>query len=97
MSASAPEMSDRRPAVDRIRLRPTPHTFSWLGLCAAMLYAGAVQSNGAVYLLAFLTFVLGSVSWLHARANLRGLELRCGRIRRSGEGEVLPVELVATD
>ncbi len=97
MSASAPEQSDRRLAVDRTRLRPTPHTFSWLGLCAAMLYAGAVQSNGAAYLLAFLTFVLGAVSWLHARANLRGLELRCGLVRRGGEGEVLPVELIATD
>jgi transglutaminase-like putative cysteine protease/uncharacterized protein (DUF58 family) len=78
-------------------MRPTPHTFSWLGLCAAMLYAGAVQSNGAAYLLAFLTVVLGAVSWLHARANLRGLELRCGVIRRGPEGEILPMELVARD
>lgn len=97
MSASVPVQSDRRSAVDRTRLRPTPHTFSWLALCAAMLYAGAVQSNGAAYLLAFLTLAFGAVSWLHARANLRGLELRCGRVRRSGEGEVLPVELVASD
>lgn len=97
MSASVPEPNDRRSADDRTRLRPTPHTFSWLSLCAAMLYAGAVQSNGAAYLLAFLTFVLGAVSGLHARANLRGLELRCGLVRRTAEGEVLPVEGVAAD
>lgn len=82
---------------DRTRIRPTPHTFSWLGLCAAMLYAGAVQSNGAAYLIAFLTVALGGVSWVHARANLRGLELRCRPVRRGGEGEVLPVELSAQD
>ena len=97
MNASVPEQSGRRLVADRTRIRPTPHTFSWLGLCAAMLYAGAVQSNGAAYLLAFLTFALGAVSWLHARANLRGLELRCGPLRRGGEGEVLPVEVVASD
>lgn len=97
MSASAQEQSGRWPVTDRTRIRPTPHTFSWLGLVAAMVYAGAVQSNGAAYLLAFLTLVLGAVSALHARANLRGLELRCGAVRCGGEGEVLPVALTASD
>lgn len=61
---------------DHTRIRPTWHTLSWAGLCGAMVYSGAVQSNGAAYLLAFLSVCLGLLGIVHARANLRGLELR---------------------
>ncbi len=73
------------------------HTLAWLGLCAVMGYAGAVQANGAAYLLAFSTLALGALSYAYARANLRGLEVRVGAspLYQSGLGEVLPVELRA--
>lgn len=82
---------------DHTRLRPTWHTLSWAGLCGAMVYSGAVQSNGAAYLLAFLSVCLGLLSIVHARANLRGLDLRIIGTgpRREGGALVLMVELRA--
>lgn len=73
------------------------HTLCWIGLCCIMAYAGAVQSNGAAYLMAFLTGALGLISYIHARANLRGLEVRVGAVPvfQAGMGEVLSVELRA--
>ncbi|MDZ4290266.1 MAG: transglutaminaseTgpA domain-containing protein, partial [Prosthecobacter sp.] len=35
-------------------------------------------ANGAAYLLAFLTAALGAMSYVHARANLRGLRIEAG-------------------
>lgn len=59
-----------------LRVRPNLHTLSWIGLVGAMGYAGAVGSNGAAYLLAFLTIALGALSFMHARGNLAGLEVK---------------------
>lgn len=79
------------------RIRLNLHTVAWFGLCCVMGYAGAVQSNGAAYLLAFLTGALGVMSYVYARANLRGLEVRVGAspVHQTGLGDVLPVELRA--
>ena len=81
-----------------IRVRWNPHTFSLAGIVMAMGYAGAVQNNGAAYLLCFLTIVLAAMSWLRARENLRGLEIIAGRIEnaREGESSKLPLEIRAT-
>ncbi|TDU68146.1 transglutaminase-like putative cysteine protease [Prosthecobacter fusiformis] len=80
------------------RVRMNLHTVSWFGLCCTMGYAGAVQANGAAYLLAFMTGALGVMSYVYARANLRGLEVRVGAapVQLAGKGEVLPVELRAS-
>jgi transglutaminase-like putative cysteine protease/uncharacterized protein (DUF58 family) len=81
----------------RTTVQATLHTLSWVALTGTMLYAGAAQANGAAYLLAFLTGALGIVSYVYAKANLRGLEVRVGAapVVRAGEGEVLMVELRA--
>lgn len=81
----------------RTTVQATLHTMSWVALTGTMLYAGAAQANGAAYLLAFLTGALGLVSYVYAKANLRGLEVRVGAapVMRAGEGEVLMVELRA--
>lgn len=87
MSSAAPSPTSRQAppppagrgavqAAGAVRVRPNLHTVCWAGLVLAMGYAGAVQSNGAAYLLAFLTGTLGLISWVHARGNLRGLEVR---------------------
>lgn len=80
-----------------IRMNVTLHTASWFALCCVMGYAGAVQANGAAYLLAFLTGTLGLMSYIYARANLRGLDVQVGAVpvRHAGV-EALPVELRAS-
>ena len=65
---------------DRVRVRGNLHTLSFAALVIAMGYAGGVQSNGAAYLLAFLTAALGAISYVHARANLRGLQMIPGQM-----------------
>lgn len=82
---------------DTTRVRFNLHTWSWIGLCCIMGYAGAVQANGAAYLLAFLTGTLGVMSHVYARRNLRGLAVRVGAtsVQRPGLGEALAVELEA--
>lgn len=79
------------------RVRYNAHTFSWFLLCCSMGYAGSVQTNGAAYVLAFMTGALGVMSYVYARANLRGVEVRVGAqpVLVQGQGEVLPVELRA--
>lgn len=64
----------------------------------AVWYAGETQSNGAVFLLGFLLAAMGVLSWLHARANMRGLELRAGSVAtaRGGQMVSVPVELRAS-
>jgi len=82
------------PASPRVRVRWTLHTLSLVSTVLAMGYAGAVQNNGAAYLLCFLAATVGAMSWLQARANLRGLEIRAGR---GVDAQVtrLPVEIHA--
>ncbi|MES2593984.1 MAG: transglutaminaseTgpA domain-containing protein [Verrucomicrobiota bacterium] len=73
------------------------HTVSLTGIVLAMGYAGAVQNNGVAYGLCFVTLVLGLMSWLRARENLRGVEVSMGRLGGGKAGEMarLPLELHA--
>lgn len=89
--------SRKASSADTTRIRFNLHTWSWIGLCCTMGYAGAVQGNGAAYLLAFLTGTLGVMSLVYARRNLRGLAVRVGvsSVQRAGIGEALAVELEA--
>lgn len=64
-----------------IRVRPNRHAVAVAALALAMWYAGAAQSNGAVYLLAFATAALATLSFFHARANLRNLRIEPGELR----------------
>lgn len=64
----------------RITLRWNRHTFALGAALVAMWYAAAAQSNGAVYLLAFACAGMALVSWLHARANLRDIDVQAGAI-----------------
>ena len=81
-----------------IRVRFNFHTLSLVGILAAMAYTGAVQNNGAAYLLCFLTGTMAAMSWLRAWENLRGLEVVAGRlsVQRAGSESKLPLEIRAT-
>jgi len=74
-----------------MKLRPNRHTLALGAILLCMWYAGAAQQNGGAYLLAFLTAMMAAVSWLHARANLKGLHLEAGVIPPAREGEALRV------
>jgi hypothetical protein len=56
----------------KVRVRWNRHTLALLAIVAGMWYAAEAQSNGAAHLIALLTATMGLLSWLHARANLRG-------------------------
>ena len=73
------------------------HTLSLTGVVLSMGYAGAVQNNGAAFILCFLTMVMALMSWLRARENLRGVEVNAGRLTggRAGEVSRLPLEVHA--
>lgn len=90
-------MTARPPLTDKVRIRANLHTFSLIGLVLAMWYAGAVQSNGAATLLAFLTATIGAISYVHARANLRGLLINAGSVPAAREGKAasMPITLHA--
>ena len=79
------------------RVRWNLHTVSLLGIVLSMGYAGAVQNNGAAYLLCFVTAVLAAMTWLRARENLRGVQISMGRLAggKAGEATKLPLELRA--
>lgn len=85
----------RQPNEDLIRVRGNLHSVSLLAVILSMGYAGAVQSNGAAYLLAFLTASLGAISYIHARANVKGLKLRTGALPagQAGRKAMVPVEI----
>ena len=81
-----------------IRVRFNFHTLSLIGIVAAMAYTGAVQNNGAAYLLCFLTGTIAAMSWIRAWENLRGLEVVAGRLsaEKAGLESKLPLEIRAT-
>jgi protein-glutamine gamma-glutamyltransferase len=81
-----------------VRVRFNFHTLSLLGISAAMGYAGAVQNNGAAYLLCFLTGTMAAMSWLRAWENLRSLEVVAGRLEaeKAGVQGRLALEIHAT-
>lgn len=82
----------------KTRVRWTRHTMALLAIVGGMWYAAEAQSNGAAHLIALLTAAMGAVSWLHARANLRGLAVRLVGVRPTAQDESrrIPVELRAT-
>lgn len=82
----------------KVRVRWNRHTLALLAIVAGMWYAAEAQSNGAAHLLALLTATMGLLSWLHARANLRGLSVRLVGARNSAQEAErrIPVELRAT-
>lgn len=80
-----------------IRVRFNFHTLSLIGILSAMAYTGAVQNNGAAYLLCFLTGTMAAMSWIRAWENLRGLEVVAGRLsaQKAGIESKLPLEIRA--
>ncbi len=82
----------------KVRVRWNRHTLALLAIVAGMWYAAEAQSNGAAHLIALLTGAISLLSWLHARANLRGLSLRLAGARPGVQeaGKLIPVELRAT-
>ncbi len=79
----------------RVTVRPNRHTFALGAALVAMWYAAAAQANGAVYLLAFACAGMAMLSWLHARANLRDIEVQAGDLiaETRGKGCRLPFRL----
>lgn len=82
----------------KTRVRWNRHTWALLAVAVGMWYAAEAQSNGAAHVMALLTIALGGLSWLHARANLRGLSVRLLGARPVAQAEAarIPVELRAT-
>lgn len=76
-----------------VRVRGNLHTISLVGIVLAMGYAGAVQNNGAAYLLCFISTVMAAMSWLRARENLRGLVISVGRLESARAGEMTKLTL----
>ncbi len=81
-----------------IRIRPNRHTLLLASVTLAIWYSGAAQSNGAIYLLAFGLASVGLISWLHARANMRGIRFEAEGVQlRQRDGDYrLPFTLVST-
>lgn len=68
-------------------MRGNRHTLALAAVLVAMWYAAAAQTNGAVYLLAFACAGMALLSWLHAKANLRDIDIQAGDLvlnQRSG-------------
>ncbi|WP_397384571.1 transglutaminaseTgpA domain-containing protein [Prosthecobacter sp.] len=82
----------------KVRVRWNRHTLALLAIVAGMWYAAEAQSNGAAHLIALLTATMSLLSWLHARANLRGMRVRLIGARPAAQDaeKCIPVELRAT-
>mgnify|MGYP000013381625 CR=1 FL=1 len=61
-----------------LRFRLLLFTLALAAVLVAMWYAAAAQTNGAVYLLAFACAGMALLSWLHAKANLRDIDIQAG-------------------
>lgn len=88
-SGKPPWLNVKRSA---IWVLPNGQTAGLVAVLMAMWYAGASQSNGAAYLLCFITSGMVMVSALHAWANLRGLVIEADSPRPVFAGD----DLVAT-
>lgn len=73
----------------RVRIRPNRNCVGLIAVLIAMVYAGASQTNGAAYLLAFTLGSLAAVSFSHAWANIRGLTMLIEPVRPAFVGEQL--------
>ncbi len=81
----------------KTRVRWNRHTLALAAIVGGMWYAAEAQSNGAAHLIALLAGAMGTLSWLHARANMRGLSVRLagGRPAAQNESRRIAVELRA--
>ena len=83
------------PPSPRVWVLPNRNTIGLAAVLLARWYAGASQTNGAAYLLAFVLASVAAVSIVHTWANLRGLTLTADPIAPVFAGEELSVTLVA--
>ena len=74
---------------------PNRNTIGLAAVLIAMWYAGASQTNGAAYLLAFVLASVAAVSIVHTWANLRGITFTAEPIAPVFAGEELIVPLTA--
>ncbi len=72
------------------------HTAALGALLLAMIYAAMAQQNGSAYVLTFLIAGVVLVSWLHARANLRGVCVQAGVMPPAQEGAPAQIPLMLT-
>ena len=79
----------------RVWVLPNRNTIGLVAVLLAMWYAGASQTNGAAYLLAFVLASVAAVSSVHTWANLRGVTLSAEPIAPVFAGEELAVTLTA--
>lgn len=79
----------------RVWVLPNRNTIGLAAVLIAMWYAGASQTNGAAYLLAFVLASVAAVSIVHAWANLRGVTITADPIVPVFAGEELRITLVA--
>lgn len=86
---SAPERSPR------VWVLPNRNTVGLVAVLIGMWYAGASQTNGAAYLLAFVLAGVAAVSVVHTWANLRGVAISAEPVPPVFAGEELLVPLVA--
>jgi uncharacterized protein (DUF58 family) len=83
------------PPSPRVWVLPNRNTIGLAAVLMAMWYAGASQTNGAAYLLAFVLLSVAAVSIVHTWANLRGITFTADAIAPVFSGEELAVTLVA--
>ncbi len=83
------------PPRSRTWVLPNRNTIGLAAVLLAMWYAGASQTNGAAYLLAFTLAGVAAVSVVHTWANLRGIVFSGEPIAPVFAGENLAVTLVA--
>ena len=89
-------MPPRDPASrSHVWVLPNRNTIGLGAVLVAMWYAGASQTNGAAYLLAFVLASVAAVSSVHTWANLRGVTITADPITPVFAGEDLIVPLVA--
>jgi uncharacterized protein (DUF58 family) len=82
------------PSSSRVWVVPNGRTIGLFAVLVAMCYAGASQGNGAAYLLCFLLTSLTVVSFVHAWANLQGLEVSIESIAPVFVGEEVIVRAI---
>ena len=83
------------PPSPRVWVLPNRNTIGLAAVLLAMWYAGASQTNGAAYLLAFVLAGVAAVSIVHTWANLRGVTITAETIAPVFAGEELSVPLAA--
>lgn len=86
----------QEPPAAKVWVRPNGRTLGLGAVLVAMCYAGASQNNGAAYLLCFVLTALTIVSFVHAWANLKGLQISVESIPPVFAGDEVSVSVVLT-